>query len=329
MNSRHVEDDEPSQPVSDRALRAFCEAARWGSLTRAADHLGLGQSAISHAISRLESAMGLRLLDRSRAGVVPTEAGARLLEAVEPAFESIDEAVRSTRADDRTATVSLSVSTSLAGWWLLPRLPDFKRRHPEVNLRLVTTDTDLGIDSTALDLWIPLGIVERPNLEATELCHEALIPVAAPSLASELRTAGRQALTPGDLATAPLLHLEERYAPRFDWPRWFAHHDVTTTDRLPGDRSNDYSLVVQAALDGQGVALGWRHIVADLIDAGRLVALAEPLVTDRPFVVLRSNRRAPSSGAVALRRWLTQTMQVTETAPPRSSLRPPSATFGP
>ncbi len=306
-------DSQTGSTVSDRGLRAFCEAARWGSLTRAADHLGLGQSAVSHAISRLEAGLGQALLTRSRAGVSPTEAGARLLEAIEPAFEVIDEAVRTVMARAEIGTVSLSVSTSLAGWWLLPRLPDFKRRNPDVDLRLVTTDTDVGIDMAVTDLWIPLGIVERPNLAATKLCDEALIPVATPAMARRLGHNPTQGTrpTPADLAAAPLLHLEERYHPRFDWPRWFQHHGVTVPERLAGDRSNDYSLVLSAALDGQGVALGWRHIVADLIADGRLVALAEPVVTDRPFTVLHSTRRPPSPGAEALRTWLVEALQMT------------------
>lgn len=112
----------------------------------------------------------------------------------------------------------------------------------------------------------------------------------------------------------PLLHLEERYRPRFDWVGWFGHHGLQAGS-LPGDRSNDYSLVIQAALEGQGVALGWHHIIADLIGTGRLVALAEPLVTDRPFAILHAARRAPRPDAVALRDWLVATMASTGPAP--------------
>ena len=289
--------------VSDRNLRAFVEAARFGSLTRAAQHLGLGQPAVSHAISRLETGMGVRLLERSRSGVRPTAIGAELLDTVDHAYRSVDAAVRWAMTPQNDGDVGISVSTSLASWWLLPRLPEFKRMHPDVSLRLVTADADESVDPDTVDLWIPLGPVNRPQLVSTSLCEEALVPVTSPELAADL---GRP--SPEALLRAPLLHLEERYAPRFDWIRWFAHHDVAAAGRLPGDRSNDYSLVLQAALDGQGVALGWMHIVADLIDEGRLVGLAAPVVTEQPFTILHHASRPLSPGAAALRQWLVDAM---------------------
>lgn len=290
--------------VSDRGLRVFAMAASMGSLTAAATRLGMGQPAVSHAISRLELALDTQLLERSTTGVFTTRAGAALLADVRPAFAQIDEAVGATLAGrDEGNTVSISVSTSLASWWLLPRLASFKRANPEISLRLVTADADTDIDIASLDLWIPLGLVDRADLDAVALCNERLVPVASLDLAASLNTRDS-----ADLLNAPLLHLEERYEPRFDWYRWFGHHNVHTPDRLPGDRSTDYSLVLQAALDGQGVALGWHHIVADLVDDGQLVALADPVVTDTPFVILSSNRRPLSPGAAAFRRWLVEQM---------------------
>ncbi len=100
------------------------------------------------------------------------------------------------------------------------------------------------------------------------------------------------------------MHLEERYAPRFDWLRWFHAQGVVAPTPLAGYRSNDYSLIVQGALDGQGVALGWMHIVKALIDNGRLVALAPPLRTDKPFLILQRADRPLPPGAIALRDWL-------------------------
>ena len=301
-------------PISDRSLRAFCEAARWGSLTRAAEQLGLGQPAVSHAVSRLEQAIGTRLLHRSRSGVTTTAAGARLLEAVAPAFQTVDRAVEEARHNSGGQVVGLSVSTSFAGWWLLPRLPEFKRNNPDIEVRLVATDTDFGVDLGSLDLWVPLGIVERPTLEATTLCDERLVPVAAPGLAAAVR-----GTSPADLLAAPLLHLEERYSPRFDWQRWFNNHGINPGSRLAGDRFNDYSLVIQAALDGQGVALGWWHIVADLVDQGLLETLAEPMTTERPFVIVHQRHRPLDSGAEALRSWLVATMAARTTQKPPSS----------
>ena len=290
---------------TDRGLRSLVAAAEAGSFTAAAADLGVGQPALSHAVRRLEERLGVALLDRSRLGVTPTPTGADLLATVAPAFRSIDEAVARTADGTDDRTVSVSVSTSLASWWLLPRLPRFKQRHPDVPLRLVTTDSDGAEFPADIELWIPLGIVELPGMARTFLCDEVLVPVASPAVAAQL--AGDHA--PEALLDAPLLHLEERYRPRFDWHRWFASCGVDAPDALPGDRSNDYSLVLQAALDGQGVALGWRHIVADLLNSHRLLALAAPVITDQPFEILHRADRELSTGARALRDWLVQTMQ--------------------
>lgn len=283
-------------------------AARAGSLTAGASELGVGQPALSHAIRRLEDRLGVALLDRSRLGVTPTPAGVDLVATVGPAFRTIDHAIDQVLRGSDDRTVSLSVSTSLASWWLLPRLPRFKQRHPDIPLRLVTTDSDTVEFPDDIELWIPLGIVDRPDIQRTYLCDEALVPVASPRLAAELDGAAGP-IEPARLLDAPLLHLEERYAPRFDWNRWFATQGVTPSEPLAGDLSNDYSLVLQSALDGQGVALGWLHIVSDLLDSHRLLALADAVTTDRPFEIVHRADRELSTGARALRDWLVESMQ--------------------
>jgi len=285
--------------VSDAWLRSFIAAADAGSFTAAARKLGVGQPAISHAVARLERDLDVGLFDRSGQRIALTSAGRLLYERCAVAFADVDQALAAARPQTSSGMVTLSVSTSLASYWLLPRLAEFKRLHPDIDLRLLTTDTDdlVGLDDA--DLWIPLGAIERSDLQADVFRVEAVIPVAAPALAAEI-----EFKDPADLATAPLLHLEERYSSRYDWWRWFADHDVTAPTTLGGYRSNDYSLVLQAALDGQGVALGWQHIVGDLIADERLVALAEPVETDNPFEILRRRGHEARADVNKLRTWL-------------------------
>ena len=293
--------------VSDRWLRTFVAVAESGSFTAAARILGVGQPAASHAVARLESALGMPLFERSTRGLTMTAEGRLLHQRVSVALAEVDDAVDSIRRVHANEMVTLSVSTSLANFWLLPRLPEFKRRHPDVDLRVITTDTDDAVGLDDADLWIPLGREHPGHLEATLFRVERIVPVAAPAVAATLGTDARP--EPARLVEAPLLHLEERYRPRYDWSRWFSDHGVPLGKAVGGYRSNDYSLVLQAALDGQGVALGWEHIVMSLLESGRLVALADPIETDQPFPILQ---RPLSPGSVrsqrvgALRDWLRQ-----------------------
>ena len=177
--------------------------------------------------------------------------------------------------------------------------PEFKQGHPDVELRVLTTDTDTGVGRDGADLWIPLGPVDDPALDSVPFCAERLIPVAAPKLAAAIDIAD-----PAALLDSPLLHLEERYVPRFDWPRWFRHHGVAVDGDVPGDRSNDYSLVLHAALAGAGVALGWEHIVRELLGQGRLVAVGPVVETGIHFPLLSRHGRPLSPAAETLRTWI-------------------------
>jgi len=216
--------------------------------------------------------------------------------------------VRDVQNQPPDAAVTLSVSSSLASFWLMPRLPGFKRQHPDIELRVLTTDADAGVGRDDADLWIPLGGTVPVGLDAVQFCVERVVPVATRSVAAALAAWSDQESLADALVNAPLLNLEERYEPRFDWHRWFALTGRATGPNAQGYTSNDYSLVVQAALDGQGVALGWMHIVADLLDDGRLVSLGEPVDTSSPFHILTRSGVDPSPAAAALQRWLQSEM---------------------
>lgn len=285
--------------ASDRSIRVVVAVADAGSFTGAALALGIGQSAVSHGVARLERALGVELFERRRDGVVTTAVGEALVARVAPALAEIDAAIRAAVESPPEGSVTLSVSTSLATYWLTPRLPAFKREHPDIELRVLTTDTDREVGRDGADLWIPLGPIDDPSLDSVPFCTERLVPVAAPALAERL-----DVHDPATLRTAPLLHLEERYRPRFDWPRWFDHHGVDVLAGVPGDRSNDYSLVLLAALAGTGVALGWMHIVSELLAEGRLVAVGPQVDTGVAFPLLTSAERPRSPAAEQLRAWL-------------------------
>ncbi|NOX29561.1 MAG: LysR family transcriptional regulator [Actinobacteria bacterium] len=295
-------DESVSPAWSDRTLRIFSSAARHGSLSAAARTLGIGQPAVSHAVSRLESIVGRRVFTRSRAGVSLTPVGQALYDKVSESFALIDLAMAEAMGSAKREAVTVSVSTSLASYWLMPRLPAFKLEHPDIELRVLTSDSDDAVGSDA-DLWIPLGPVSRPGLSSVPLCAERIVPVASPGLAASLDD-----ISPQALRDAPLLHLEERYVPRFNWNQWFVHHEVEPPERNRASsdayRSNDYSVILQAAIAGQGVALGWLHIVADCIATNQLVPLAAPIETDSSFEIFYRSQIHMRGSVTALYEWL-------------------------
>ncbi len=289
------------ESVSDGALRMFLAAAQAGSFTLAAEDLEVSQSAVSHAIARLERSLGTNVFERRSTGVALTDVGRRLHDDVQAGFDRVDRAIDAAR-DAHRSSVTLSVSTSLASLWLLPRLAGFKREHPDLEIRVHTNDTDRGVGRDEADIWIPLGLGPWPGMNTRHFCDEELILVAAPEMAERWTNAPTV-----DLLGAPLLHLDERYRPRFDWTRWFDHFHVASPRRLVGPRSNDYSLIVQAATDGQGIALGWVHLVSELIAQGKLRQVGAGIVrTDQPFTALTRAMTEPNPIVEVFAEWLVE-----------------------
>lgn len=292
--------DTPAEPSLNH-LKLFEVTARHGSFTRAADELGISQPAVSHAIRQLESELGVSLFERRHKGVSPTAAGQYLQEEVSAGLTRIDRALREVRAMRGPRQVSLAVSTATATWWLLPRIARFKVLHPQIELRCITTDTDLDLDREHIDLAITLGAGPFSQYQHWPFVDEEIFPVCSPAFLDRHGRPDNAAA----LARLPLLHLEERYKPRMHWSQWFGHFDVTLP---PGNmlfRFNDYSIVLQAAIEGQGVAQGWRHIVAPLMAQGQLVRPLEKSVrTTQPFFVVAPAGKVLHPDVLALKDWL-------------------------
>ena len=283
------------------SLIAFEAAARTGSFTRAAQELAISQPAVSHAMRVLETELGVALFERRHKGVETTEAGRHLLEQVNLGLTVIDQALRDVRSMAAGHQVTLAVSTATATWWLLPRIARFKQMYPDIGLRCITTDTDLDLEREHIDLAITLGSGDFGRHQRWHFVDEEIFPVCS---AAFLQRSGPLK----DLAAltrTTLLHLEERYRPRLDWPGWLAHFGVKLGRSRKVFRFNDYSIVLQAAMEGQGVALGWRHLVASLITQGLLVRpFAQSVTTDQPIHIVASSKGELRGDVVYLRDWL-------------------------
>jgi LysR family glycine cleavage system transcriptional activator len=241
-------------------LRAFEAAARHGGFVAAAAELHVTPAAISRAVKLLEARLGTPLFERHANRLALTEAGAEYRDGLVPLFESLARLTARIAARGAAPVLTIGVGPSFAMRWLIPRLADFARQAPGVEVRLATG----GAAAPFSEDWscgIRLGEGAWPGLAATPLFSPDLVPVCTPALAERL---------PEAAAWPEALLLRVAHAPR-DWALWFAEAGLPT--RAPsGPVLGFYGQAIQAALDGIGIAMGIRPYVDDDLAKGRLVA---------------------------------------------------------
>ena len=282
-------------------LVIFEAAARLASFSAAARELGITQPAVSQAIRRLEAAIGARLFLRSHRAIALTAAGERLFEDVADGFSRILGTARQIGRTARPDHVTLLVSTAFATWWMVPRLAEFRARHPRVDLRLETLDKDLEIAAEATSLAVRRGDGYWPGYASALIAPERLLAVASPAFLARHGLPGSAA----DLPNLPLIHLEEPHRYRPGWPEFLKALGVNYRDQGEGLRLNDYALVLQAAMAGEGVALGWAHVCERPLQQGLLAPLgAWDWVTGQGFHLVWSASVEMSAHAVLARDWI-------------------------
>ncbi len=255
---------------SPTALLAFETAARLCSFTKAAEELNVSQPAISLSVKKLERALGVSLFERRNRRIHLTESGERFYTDVSFGLMHILRSAQGISTRNQSKHVTINCSTAFAHYWLLPRLTTFKIDNPSIDLRIQTTDrdTDLEEDGTSLIVWRGPG--ERAGYYSTRLMGERIYPVASPAFLK----ASKKINSIQDIAQATLLHLDEPYRLRPDWEDWFAHQTTEYEDKGHGLRFNDYALVIQACIAGEGIAMGWEHIVSPMVSKGLLTCVS-------------------------------------------------------
>jgi LysR family glycine cleavage system transcriptional activator len=288
-------------------LQTFVAAARAQNMTRAAERLHLTVSALSHQIRLLEERVDCSLFVRGPRGLKLTAEGQRLLDKVAPHLEAIEDALKPLCARCDNA-LSLSAMPSMTSSWLLPRLPGFVARHPEVELNLDSSIELVDFADGRHDAALRYGMGEWPGLAVELLIEEWLTPVASPSL-----LAGRRAPKLGELGKLPLLGPEEI------WQNWFALHGGQSPRRYVAS-FNDAESRQRAALGGLGVALGRTTMVRPLIEGGQLVALfPEMMKGKRAHYLVYPERSRKHPGFMAFREWLLGEAASFRAAPPIES----------
>ncbi|MEO8303466.1 MAG: LysR substrate-binding domain-containing protein [Betaproteobacteria bacterium] len=252
-------------------LKGFEASARHLSFTRAAQELFLTQSALSRQVQALEGALGVPLFVRRHRALALTPAGAAFHREVAAVLGALIAAADSARGVHRAPGLTLSTTVSFASLWIIPRLPVFRARHPDVEVYVSADDRLIDLGRGDVDLAVRYLADANSPEGGVRLFGERMLPVAAPRL---LGGRGLPLAKPADLARHVLLHLDdpEGRTPWLDWTVWLAANGepgLTTAGSL---RFKLYDQVIQAAVGGQGIALGRIPLIAEHLRDGRLVA---------------------------------------------------------
>ncbi|WP_310206149.1 LysR family transcriptional regulator [Ancylobacter sp. 3268] len=275
----------------------FEAAARCGNFARAAEELNVTPAAVSRMMGRLEEHLGITLFDRMPGGVTLTEAGRILYEAISRGFSGIEYALR--EIEDRKAgveTVTLSVSTGFTTHWIMPHMAEIKRAFPSLELRFQLIMSAISGPVTDVDLGMRFVNGPDERHETSYIMPEILVPICSPGY----RDGQRSLITGGAAPAESLIDLSDVQP---DWSQVFFPGD-------PGAATNsmifsDYAIVVQAAMLGQGVALGWLNVTCHWLRTKALVPAASRVRTTGRHCQFVRSRDKPLRPIVAdVRDWM-------------------------
>lgn len=285
-------------------LACFEAAARHLSFKNAAQELSVTPGAVSHQIKALESELGVVLFRRKHRGVELTAEGQELFKMLAESFFKISQCLKNIQEKYEGNRVTVGSTSAVASLWLSPSVIRFWRAHPEVDVNQSIQEADFQI-APEIDLYIRYGKDPDPTAFQTPLFRDLLLPVADYKLAERLRGA------PLDLlAQERLIHLD---AGNNSWPTWADWFRKLGYDGriAPGIRVNNYSVAMQVAQDGAGIALGWKRLSRPLITSGQLHPIA-PYVMPAPqrFHLVSKPDDELSEAALKLKNWIIEEIRL-------------------
>ena len=250
-----------------KGVLALEVVSRLGSVSKAADELNLTVSAVSHQIANLEEFVGCKLFERSPRGLSLTEVGRRFQRDISGALDLIAHAAQHARSAEAIEVLRIHLSPTFASLWLMPRLPDFRAQHPDIRVQLSSSHAEADFSRADVDLDIRYGTAKWNNLHVETIFTEKVVPLISPQLKQKLDI--RQ---PADLLNQDLIYSDVNLV---QWPRWFAAHGVTENPNryaLSFDRSY---MVINAAIQGLGIALDSYQMAQSALLKGELVEVFE------------------------------------------------------
>jgi LysR family transcriptional regulator, glycine cleavage system transcriptional activator len=294
------------------SLVVFEAAARHTNFTRAAEELAVTQSAVSRQIQLLEDHLGVGLFHRRARGLRLTREGERLHRAVSMGLEHIANVAADIRRPRGPRELTVATSVAFASYWLMARMAKFRAAHPQIELRLMAASPVYDLAAAGIDLAVRYGAGEWPGVEAVRLFDNEIWPVCAPKYLH-----GRPPVrTLADLTGETLLHLSKFDRNWVTWESFLAAFGVTEELTRRGLTFDNYLVLIQSTLRGEGIALCGRRLAEDFIADGDLVRPVEAsLKSDRGFYLIRPREVAMSQPARLFHDWLVQ-----------EALRPPSGT---
>jgi LysR family glycine cleavage system transcriptional activator len=286
-----------------QALRAFEAAARARSLTGAAQSLSLTHGAISHQIKSLERELGVRLVERAGRGIRLTDEGEQFASRVRAAFAELAAAMNEITARANPRQLRVTMVPSFAARWLLPRIGRFRSAHPDVDLDVRANMQNVDFQRDDADIAIRYGHGDWPNVHAEHLLDDVFFPVCSPRLAGR-----RLPARPADIARYTLLRSDDE-----PWKPWLEAAGLDWPEPTRGPVFNDSSYLLQAAAEGQGIALARRSLLANDVRNGVLVRLFDIEVpAPRRFYLVYPPRMANSPKLALFRRWLHDEIAATD-----------------
>ncbi|HLO61453.1 MAG TPA: LysR substrate-binding domain-containing protein [Azonexus sp.] len=290
-------------------FRGFVAVGRRLSITLAADDLFLTQSAVSRQIQGLETALGVKLFERSHRTIRFTAQGQQLFLAANSAMQQLQDALGALEDSRRQRPVTVTASIGVVGLWLLPRLGAFQALHPDIEVRLSASNHIVDLRQDGLDIAIRYGLQSAMPPGATRLFGEDIFPVAHPSL-------GLAGLDPELIAKSTLLEFEGDTSPWWQWNAWIDSQGWTGLKPKSIIRFNLYDQLIHAAIAGQGIALGRGQLIAPMLADGRLVALSTPCPgpkSSKVYCLLQREAR-PSRPVQILIDWIRSEARTTDSA---------------
>lgn len=286
---------------SGNLLYVFDAAARHESFLKAAAELNVTPAAVSHSIRQLESSLGVSLFERNYRQLRVTGAGAKLFQSIASGLDRIERTVEEIQKMRAPTMVRLHASITVATYSLLPHLARFRHHQTNMELRLYDSDRALDLPADGMSIAITAGRRDWDGYEMAVFARECVYPVCSPSYLSSQGPID----TVHALAKCNLLHLDEAYHDGMNWELYMDNFGADIQENGQRFIYNNYILVLHAALAGEGVALGWHHVVGDLVKSGQLVrpTLLE-YSSDSDFYIVWRKACRLEEGAVALRDWL-------------------------